>query len=73
MEFGKDWKEVEKIVKTRTGSQVRSHAQKYFIKLHNLQKERKRQKSRISSELAKIEDEVLKQFTEDDISPKTPV
>lgn len=54
MEFGKDWKEVEKIVKTRTGSQVRSHAQKYFIKLHNLQKERKRHKSKISPEPTRI-------------------
>ena len=50
MEFGKDWKEVEKVVKTRTGSQVRSHAQKYFIKLRSLQKERKRQKSKVPKE-----------------------
>lgn len=31
--YGKDWKKVEEIVGTRTGSQVRSHAQKFFNKL----------------------------------------
>lgn len=33
MQYGKDWKKVEDYVKTRTGSQVRSHAQKFFGKL----------------------------------------
>jgi hypothetical protein len=33
MQFGKDWKKVEQYVKTRSGSQVRSHAQKFFNKL----------------------------------------
>lgn len=36
VEHGKDWKIVEKVVKTRTGSQVRSHAQKFFIKLNKI-------------------------------------
>jgi SHAQKYF class myb-like DNA-binding protein len=31
--YGKDWKKVEERVGTRTGSQVRSHAQKFFNKL----------------------------------------
>lgn len=31
--YGKDWKKVEEIVGTRSGSQVRSHAQKFFNKL----------------------------------------
>jgi hypothetical protein len=33
MQYGKDWKKVEQYVMTRSGSQVRSHAQKFFNKL----------------------------------------
>ncbi|TNV84049.1 hypothetical protein FGO68_gene4967 [Halteria grandinella] len=31
--FGKDWKRVEEFVQTRSGAQIRSHAQKYFIRI----------------------------------------
>lgn len=31
--FGKNWKKIESVVKSRTGSQIRSHAQKFFNKL----------------------------------------
>ncbi len=31
--FGKDWEKVQSVVRTRTLSQIRSHAQKYFLKL----------------------------------------
>jgi SHAQKYF class myb-like DNA-binding protein len=31
--FGKNWKKVEEHVGTRTGAQIRSHAQKFFNKL----------------------------------------
>ena len=31
--FGRNWRKVEKFVGTRKGSQIRSHAQKYFVKL----------------------------------------
>lgn len=33
MNFGKNWKKVEELVGTRTGAQVRSHAQKFFNRL----------------------------------------
>lgn len=72
MQFGKDWREVEKVVKTRTGSQVRSHAQKYFIKLNRIRKERKKQKSKLPPEPTELEQEVISRFTESDISEKTP-
>lgn len=32
--YGNNWKEVKKYVKTRSSSQLRSHAQKYLIKLN---------------------------------------
>mmetsp|Transcript_17443 Transcript_17443/g.16648 ORF Transcript_17443/g.16648 Transcript_17443/m.16648 type:complete len:90 (-) Transcript_17443:805-1074(-) len=31
--FGKDWKKVEEYIGTRTGAQIRSHAQKYFQRI----------------------------------------
>lgn len=31
--YGKDWVKVQKVVKTRTLTQVRSHAQKVFMKM----------------------------------------
>ena len=31
--FGKDWKKVEDFIGTRTGAQIRSHAQKYFMRI----------------------------------------
>lgn len=31
--YGKDWKNVEKFIGTRSGAQIRSHAQKFFINI----------------------------------------
>lgn len=34
-EFGTDWKKIKNSIPTRTSKQIRSHAQKYLIKLNN--------------------------------------
>lgn len=31
--FGKNWKKVEEFVGTRNGAQIRSHAQKFFLRI----------------------------------------
>ena len=33
LSYGNEWKKVQKIIKTRSSTQARSHAQKYFLKL----------------------------------------
>ncbi len=31
--YGKNWKKIEEVIGTRNGSQIRSHAQKFFHKI----------------------------------------
>ena len=40
--FGNDWKKVQKYVSTRTSTQARSHAQKFLMKLRNSEKKKKK-------------------------------
>jgi SHAQKYF class myb-like DNA-binding protein len=35
IEYGNNWKMIEQLIKTRSRSQARSHAQKYFVKVKN--------------------------------------
>ena len=41
IKYGNDWKEVQKYIGTRSSSQARSHAQKFFIKLKQAQSKSK--------------------------------
>ena len=63
---------MEKVVKSRNGSQVRSHAQKFFIKLAKIAKERKKLKNRELMEPSDIEREILSNFKTDSITDNTP-
>ena len=51
-EHGKNWKLIAKTVGTRTVAQVRSHAQKYFLKL---ERQRNRLQRRELGELQKVQ------------------
>ena len=35
LEYGNEWKLVQKVIKTRSSTQARSHAQKFFLKIKN--------------------------------------
>ncbi|CAI2384607.1 unnamed protein product [Moneuplotes crassus] len=48
--YGKDWKKIEALVKTRNGAQIRSHAQKWFSKVNKLKQTRTKQGDDIKDE-----------------------
>ena len=41
LEYGNEWKMVQKIIKTRSSTQARSHAQKFFLKIKKIIKNEK--------------------------------
>jgi SHAQKYF class myb-like DNA-binding protein len=43
LEYGNEWKMVQKIIKTRSSTQARSHAQKFFLKIKKVIKSQKMQ------------------------------
>lgn len=53
--FGKDWKKVEEEVSFRTSAQVRSHAQKYFLKINKIIKDRKKIKGKKMPDITETE------------------
>lgn len=53
--YGKDWKKVEDQVSLRTGAQVRSHAQKYFLKINKIIKDRKKIKGKKMPDITETE------------------
>jgi SHAQKYF class myb-like DNA-binding protein len=64
---GKNWKKVEEYVGTRTGAQIRSHAQKFFLKLEKEiktsqkgkgQKEQKRSSKKVSERSISTSDNI---------------
>jgi SHAQKYF class myb-like DNA-binding protein len=51
-QFGREWDKVQAVVKTRSLAQIRSHAQKYFLKISKNEEMEKFQQSNVSSFLS---------------------
>lgn len=63
---------IEEVVQTRTTAQVRSHAQKFFLKLHKIEKERRKSAKKGITEPSRTDEELTKSLFEQSISPETP-
>ena len=48
--YGKDWRKVQEFIGTRTGAQIRSHAQKYFITMVKQEAENNSDVAKLSKE-----------------------
>lgn len=63
--YGKSWKKVEEFVGTRSGAQIRSHAQKFFLRL---EKELKTKQTEQKGNKNKTLLQSLRKFSEASIS-----
>lgn len=70
--YGKDWKKVEDEVANRTGAQVRSHAQKYFLKINKIIKDRKKIKGKKMPDITETELELKEHFARHPLTTHTP-
>jgi hypothetical protein len=59
-------------VAVRTGAQVRSHAQKYFLKISKIIKDRKKIKGKKMPEITETELELKDYFTCHSLTSQTP-
>ncbi|CAG9317216.1 unnamed protein product [Blepharisma stoltei] len=53
--YGKDWKNISEYIGTRTSDQVRSHAQKYYLRIANVKKYREEAQDFVAKEFELIE------------------
>jgi hypothetical protein len=72
MTHGKNWKLIESVVSSRTTSQVRSHAQKFFLKLHKFEKDRKKCIKKGISGACRADEELVQTLSHISITPNTP-
>ena len=56
--YGRDWKAISELVHTRTPTQIRTHAQKFFLKLEN------KNKVKVKDIFPYIQSQSLNEFTE---------
>ena len=60
---------IEEVVETRTTAQVRSHAQKFFLKLNKVEKERKKNLKKGITEPSKNDLDLTKSLLEQTVTP----
>jgi hypothetical protein len=72
MAHGKNWKLIESVVSSRTTSQVRSHAQKFFLKLHKIEKDRKKCLKKGISDVSRADEELVQSLKQIATTSNTP-